>query len=171
MSSREVAADRGTQGARPGSARIWISLAVVLIAAGVLWRVSGSRQESIEQPAGEAVRAAPPAPALASAPADARALAGRWVRADHPYVLEIVVPTETEVPEAAYFNPQPINVSHVELREAEGAVGVFVELRDENYPGSTYTLTYDPADDVLRGVYFQAVHRQSFDVTFVRSPG
>ena len=46
---------------------------------------------------------------------------------------------------------------------------VFVELRDVNYPGSTYTLAYDPAADQLRGVYFQALERQSFDVSFVRA--
>jgi len=47
-------------------------------------------------------------------------------------------------------------------------VKVFVELRAPNYPGSTYTLTYDQEHDQLRGIYFQAVQQQSFDVYFVR---
>jgi hypothetical protein len=34
--------------------------------------------------------------------------------------------------------------------------------------GSTYTLTYDPATDVLRGTYFQAVAQRKFDVYFIR---
>jgi hypothetical protein len=42
------------------------------------------------------------------------------------------------------------------------------ELRDLNYPGATYNLTYDPGSDQLRGVYFQPALNQSFDVAFVR---
>jgi len=34
---------------------------------------------------------------------------------------------------------------------------VFIELRDVNYPGSTYSLTYEPASDQLKGIYYQAV--------------
>ena len=45
---------------------------------------------------------------------------------------------------------------------------VFIELRDVNYPGSTYTLTYDPASDQLKGVYYQAVEKQRFPVAYVR---
>ena len=45
---------------------------------------------------------------------------------------------------------------------------LFVELRAPNYPGSTYTLTYDPKRDQLQGIYFQAVQQQRFNVYFVR---
>jgi len=38
-----------------------------------------------------------------------------------------------------------------------------------NYPGSTYTLQYDPASDRLKGTYFQAVQRQTFDIEFMRA--
>jgi hypothetical protein len=47
-------------------------------------------------------------------------------------------------------------------------VKVFIELRAPNYPGSTYTLTYDPQQDQLQGAYFQAVQQQNFNVNFVR---
>ena len=40
--------------------------------------------------------------------------------------------------------------------------------RQTNYPGSTYTLTYDPASDQLKGVYYQAVEKQQFPVAFLR---
>jgi hypothetical protein len=69
---------------------------------------------------------------------------------------------------AAYFNPRPIHVAKAEASQYEGTVNVFIELRDVNYPGSTYNLTYDPADDYLKGVYFQAAIGQTFDVYFVR---
>ena len=45
---------------------------------------------------------------------------------------------------------------------------VFIELRDVNYPGSTYTLAYDVKTDRLVGRYFQAVAGETFDVYFVR---
>ena len=54
--------------------------------------------------------------------------------------------------------------------EKNGKLEVFVELRDANYPGSNYRLIYDPVHDLLRGVYFQAVAKQSYDVTFRRMP-
>jgi hypothetical protein len=42
-------------------------------------------------------------------------------------------------------------------RRCAAATQVVVELRDVNYPGSTYTLTYDPGTDRLTGTYYQAV--------------
>ena len=71
--------------------------------------------------------------------------------------------------DAAYLNPKPINVAKAEATRDGSTVKVFVELRAPNYPGSTYTLTYDPQQDQLRGIYFQAVEQQNFDVFFVRT--
>jgi hypothetical protein len=45
---------------------------------------------------------------------------------------------------------------------------VFIELRDVNYPGSTYQLTYDPADDRLKGSYYQAALQETYEVAFAR---
>ena len=70
--------------------------------------------------------------------------------------------------DAVYLNPRPINVARAEATREGSTLKVFVELRAPNYPGSTYTLTYDPNADQLKGVYFQALLRQSFDVVFVR---
>ena len=55
-----------------------------------------------------------------------------------------------------------------EAKDKNHGLEVFVELRDVNYPGSTYTLAYDRAKDLLQGVYFQATMRQSYDVIFFR---
>ena len=44
-----------------------------------------------------------------------------------------------------------------------------IELRDLNYPGSTYPLAYDPTNDLLQGDYFQAALKQTFDVFFTRA--
>ena len=47
-------------------------------------------------------------------------------------------------------------------------VVAYVELRDVNYPGSTYTLAYIPDRDILAGYYYQAVQGQTFEVVFER---
>ena len=69
---------------------------------------------------------------------------------------------------AAYFNPRPINVAVAQWKLQDGRLQVFVELRDVNYPGSTYTLSYEPITDRLKGIYFQAVQQQQFEVFFER---
>jgi len=70
--------------------------------------------------------------------------------------------------DAGYFNPRPIHVAKAEASREGSVEKVFIELRDVNYPGSTYTLDYDPTDDQLKGVYYQAVEKQRFPVLFVR---
>jgi hypothetical protein len=97
-------------------------------------------------------------------------LEGRWQRPDGGYVLEIRKVYPSGVADAAYFNPNPIRVAKATATGDPSSATVFVELQDVNYPGSTYTLTYDPRRDVLEGVYYQAILDQSFDVVFVRLP-
>lgn len=95
-------------------------------------------------------------------------LNGRWLRPDGGYVLEIRSVDASGKIDAAYFNPRPITIAKAEATRDGSTVKVFVELRAPNYPGSTYTLTYDQERDQLKGIYFQAVQQQSFDVNFVR---
>jgi hypothetical protein len=107
-------------------------------------------------------------PARAADP-DFQTLKGRWLRPDGGYVLEIRKIAADGTMDAAYLNPRPVNVSRAKATRDKTTLRVFVELRAPNYPGSTYTLTYDPKRDELYGVYFQAVQGQSFDVVFVRA--
>jgi uncharacterized protein (DUF2147 family) len=95
-------------------------------------------------------------------------LKGRWLRPDGAYVLEIREIRADGGMDVVYLNPRPINVGYAKATREGAKLTVFVELRAPNYPGSTYTLTYDPKRDELQGVYFQAVQKQNFDVTFVR---
>ena len=95
-------------------------------------------------------------------------LEGKWVRPDGGYVLELRDIKKDGSMTAAYFNPRPIRVFSAEASRKDGRLAVFVELRDINYPGSTYSLLYDPGSDRLKGTYFQAVERQTFNVQFVR---
>jgi hypothetical protein len=100
---------------------------------------------------------------------DLQRLEGRWVRPDGGYVLELTEIKKDGGLKASYFNPRPINVSKATWSRKEGRLNLFVELRDVNYPGSTYTLQYDPKSDRLRGTYFQAVEKQTFSIEFVRA--
>ena len=100
--------------------------------------------------------------------ADYRPLIGRWQRSDGGYVIEIRRVETDGAMEAAYFNPRPINVSQANASIFKEHIKVDVELRDAGYPGSTYTLLYDPDKDALLGFYYQAVQKQNFDVIFVR---
>ena len=95
-------------------------------------------------------------------------LEGRWQRGDGGYVIDIRGVAADGKITAAYFNPRPVNVAGAEASMADGALKVFIELRDINYPGSTYQLSYDSATDRLRGTYFQAMLRESYAVEFGR---
>ena len=95
-------------------------------------------------------------------------LKGRWLRPDGGYVIDIRDVDASGKMAAGYFNPRPINVSQAEASREGDTTKVFIELRDVNYPGATYNLTYDPERDQLRGVYYQPAVRQSFDVFFIR---
>jgi len=108
-------------------------------------------------------------PAFAQAQADFMALRGRWVRTDGGYVIEVRNVDAGGRIQAAYYNPNPINVSRAEAARTGAAVTVFLELRSPGYPGSTYTLIHDPKSDELKGIYHHAGLQQNFEVVFVRS--
>ena len=91
-------------------------------------------------------------------------LSGSWLLQDEvPALTDVAQPIE-----AVYLNPQPITLARAEATRDGSTLKVFVELRAPGYPGSTYTLTYDPQRDQLAGIYFQAALQQRFDVVFVR---
>ncbi len=110
-----------------------------------------------------------------NAPADAPStqvrldvLLGRWVRPDGGYMIMIRGVSADGRLEAGYANPSLLPFEKAEATRDGKNVKVFLELRAGGYNGSTYSLTYDPATDVLKGVYFQAVAQQKFDVQFTR---
>jgi uncharacterized protein (DUF2147 family) len=118
--------------------------------------------------------APPPAPATNAAPSaatvspDLAKLVGKWERPDGGYIVEIKSVDPSGKLDAAYFNPNPINVSRAVAWREQGATKVVIELRDVNYPGSTYNLKHDPQTDQLYGQYYQAGSQQTFDIAFAR---
>ncbi len=123
-----------------------------------------------DAPAGvqAAAPALPPSAAESGAPAEVQKMMGRWLRSDGTYVLELRGADHSGVVQAGYFNPKSIHVSRaIWMRGAEG-LQVVVELNDVGYPGATYVLSHDTAEDRLVGKYNQPQMGQSFDVDFVR---
>jgi hypothetical protein len=137
-------------------------IAVVVVASLVLWgiKTSGDSPSAADQRV-SAPQTTVPAPNFQS-------VVGRWIRIDSPYVIDIENADQDGKLEAKYYNPRPINVSVARVRAKNDALEVFVELRDTNYPGSTYTLTYDSTRELLMGVYFQATMKQKYNVVFRR---
>lgn len=135
-------------------------LAILIVA--FLW--TAGLEASAAEAAAEKADAGKPA----AAQSKFQRLEGKWVRPDGGYILELKNIKKDGSVTAAYFNPRPIKVYRAEWIRKEGKINLFIELRDVNYPGSTYTLQYDPATDRLKGKYFQAVERQTFQIEFMR---
>ncbi len=95
-------------------------------------------------------------------------LPGRWVRVQGGYVITINSVDADGRLDASYANPRPLPF-HTAVATSDGnSLKLFFELRAAGYNGSTYTLSYDAANDRLTGVYDQVVVKQKFDVIFVR---
>jgi hypothetical protein len=144
--SKQKQRTRGQHDAKPRARRKFFILVAVVLMVGIaaavtLWRGANSGFDVLN---------------------------GRWLRVDGGYVLEIRAVDSSGKIDAVYLNPKPITIAKAEATRDGSTVKVFVELRAPNYPGSTYTLTYDPTRDQLAGNYFQAALQQRFDVVFVR---
>jgi hypothetical protein len=138
-----------------------------LIIGAAVWRFSQNTSESAH------ISSQKPISRLKTYPADTQSdfndLIGRWIRKDGGYVIEIRSIDAKGKMDAGYYNPQPINVSQAEAIGADAGIKLFIELQDVGYPGSTYTLIYNPQEDMMFGLYYQAAMGQNFDVVFVRT--
>jgi hypothetical protein len=141
------------------------AMMVVLPVAVLTWWLAGcgqaSNQTAVETLAGTNQATLPAKPEF-------QKLLGRWERPDGGYVLEFRAVDGVGNLDTGYFNPAPIKVERAAAVVEAGNTKVFIVLRDVNYPGSTYSLTYDAAADQLFGQYFQATQQQTYDVTFGR---
>ena len=104
----------------------------------------------------------------AVAPVTMDNLRGRWIRPDGGYGIVIRNVGADGQLEAMYFNPKPLPFARAQASREGQTLRVYLELQAGGYNGSTYELTYDPVTDRLKGVYFQAVARQRYDIYFER---
>jgi hypothetical protein len=134
---------------------------------GMLAAILGAAILSGAVPAGaQGVKPAPGDSAPASAGLDV--LKGNWVRPDGGYTIAIKGVGSDGQLEAMYFNPNPLPFSRAQAVQEGTALRVSLELRAGGYGGSTYELTYEAAGDRLKGVYYQAVAKQRYEIYFVR---
>jgi hypothetical protein len=106
--------------------------------------------------------------AVGTANAGINVLKGNWVRPDGGYTIAINGIGPDGQLEAMYYNPSPLPFFKAQAQRDGTALRVSLELRAGGYSGSTYELTYDPASDRLKGIYYQAVAKQKFEIYFVR---
>lgn len=107
-------------------------------------------------------------PKAAAQASDMNVLKGAWVRPDGGYVIQIKGVGTDGALDAMYFNPAPLPFARAQASVDGALLRVSLELRAGGYGGSTYELAYDPATDRLKGVYYQAVAKQRFEVAFAR---
>lgn len=107
------------------------------------------------------------APAIA-AKTSTDVLKGTWIRPDGGYTIAIRSVAPGGQLEAMYFNPNQLPFAKAQASSDGAVVRVSFELQAGGYSGSTYELTYDVASDRLKGIYYQAVAKQKFEVYFVR---
>ena len=141
-----------------GKRRAWRFLAVVLAFTAMETAVAQVVAPSTKEPAAPAI---PEKVGL-------DVLKGAWVRPDGGYTIVIRGVGLSGQLEAMYFNPSPLPFAKAQASQQGAAVRASFELRAGGYDGSTYELTYDPASDRLKGIYYQAVAKQKFDIYFVR---
>jgi len=149
-------------------ARVYaVVVAVALVAGAVFWWVKLRQPDASPAGPDSAVSATNPAAPTAANPTFDQ-LKGKWLRPDGGYVLDIRGVEASGKLDATYANPKPIHVERAAAVQEGATTKVFIELRDVNYPGSTYTLAYDQGSDQLAGIYYQAAMQQRFEVVFER---
>jgi hypothetical protein len=158
---------KATAKRRPSVAAIMATVGLVGAVVGFGWWKSTHSETKLSAPVTQAASTTHPTAAIESN-SEFQKLKGKWVRPDGGYVFEIRSVEDGGKIVASYSNPRPINVSKAEASRNGVATKVFFELRDVNYPGSTYDLTYNPQADQLQGFYYQAALQQQFEVYFVR---
>lgn len=181
MNRRPRAADASSASAAPSKSRqqailksFAIPLAIGLLGLLGLSLMSGDkpRVADREEPTRASEPERPPRPAESAATPAAKpefsVLQGQWVRDDGGYVLMLKKVEPDGTLEATYFNPRPIHVAKAQASQADEQLKLFVELRDEGYPGCTYNLTYDPQREELHGSYYQAAMQETYEVVFRR---
>jgi hypothetical protein len=99
---------------------------------------------------------------------DYESILGQWQRPDGGYLITIKSVEPDGSLDASYANPAILPFSTAEVSRTGDSISLFFEIQAGGYNGSTYTLLYDEAQDVLQGVYFQAVANQKYDIMFRR---
>lgn len=100
---------------------------------------------------------------------DQRLLVGEWSRTETPCQIKITEVLDNGKLELTYFNLKAINTGKTYWLIKGTFLSLYVELLDENNPGSYYKLNYNSERDVLVGDYFEVIDGITYPVEFVRT--
>lgn len=100
---------------------------------------------------------------------DQHLLVGEWSRTEAPSQIKIKEVLDNGKLDLSYFNLKSIHVGKAYWIKNDAILSVYVELLDENNPGSYYKLNYNSERDMLVGIYSQAVDEALLAVEFVRT--
>ena len=100
---------------------------------------------------------------------DPRILIGEWSRTETPCQIKITDVLDSGKLELSYFNLKSINTGKAYWLIKGTFLSLYVELLDENNPGSYYKLNYNVERDVLVGDYFEVIDGLTYPVEFVRT--
>lgn len=100
---------------------------------------------------------------------DQRLLVGEWSRSETPCLLKITEALANGKLELTYFNLKTINTGKTYWLIKGTFLSLYIELLDENNPGSYYKLNYNTERDMLVGDYFEVVDGITYPVEFVRT--
>ena len=95
-------------------------------------------------------------------------LKGTWVRPDGGYTIEIKSIDPNGRIDATYFNPKLLPFAKARPCRKVRRCAYSSNSRRAATRVRRMKLSYDPASDRLKGIYYQAVVKQKFDVVFVR---
>lgn len=100
---------------------------------------------------------------------DQRLLVGEWSRTGTPCQIKITEAYDNGKLELAYFDLKSINTGKTYWLIKGTFLSLYVELLDENNPGSYYKLNYNGERDMLVGDFFEVVDGITYPVEFVRT--
>jgi hypothetical protein len=96
-------------------------------------------------------------------------LVGEWSRTETTIQIKITEVLDNGKLELSYFNVKSINTGKAYWLIKGTFLSLYVELLDENNPGSFYKLNYNSERDILVGDYFEVVDELTYPVEFVRT--
>jgi len=100
---------------------------------------------------------------------DQRLLVGEWSRTATPIQIKITEVLDNGKLELTYFNVKSIHTGKAYWLIKGTFLSLYVELLDENSPGSFYKLNYNSERDMLVGDFFDVVDGLTYPVEFVRT--
>jgi hypothetical protein len=99
---------------------------------------------------------------------DKKLIKGVWGRTDGAGEINISEVLDNGLLTATFCNPKSINIEKAVWTNSSEVLRIYILFREDNYPGSSFSLNYLAEKDLLLGVYFDALTNKSQTVTFKR---